>query len=107
MLAQVYIRRHMRKVEKLILSTTAVLDAESVSRYRRTMIALESMPPEMVRGIAAEQMFSIIAPQENEHAFYRAYLAELYRYRVNKVAILSTYQCLVDFAENYVLSSRI
>jgi pimeloyl-ACP methyl ester carboxylesterase len=105
MLAQVFIRRHPQKVSKLVLSTTAVLDDESAARYRQLMAMLEPMDQATVTQVAQEQMLNIIAPPESDHAFYRAYLNELYTYRVDKQALLSTYRSLLDFAENWKLSS--
>jgi pimeloyl-ACP methyl ester carboxylesterase len=104
MLAQVFIRRHPQKVSKLILSTTAVLDDDSAARYRQLMAMLEPMDQATVTQVAQEQMFNIIAPPESDHAFYRAYLNELYTYRVDKQALLSTYRSLLDFADNWKLS---
>jgi pimeloyl-ACP methyl ester carboxylesterase len=104
MLAQVFIRRHPDKVSKLILSTTAVLDDDSAARYRQLMALLEPMDQATVTQVAQEQMFNIIAPPESDHAFYRAYLNELYTYRVDKQALLSTYRSLLDFADNWKLS---
>jgi pimeloyl-ACP methyl ester carboxylesterase len=105
MLAQVFIRRHPQKVSKLVLSTTAVLDDESAARYRQLMAMLEPMDQATVTQVAQEQMFNIIAPPASDHAFSRAYLNELYTYRVNKQALLSTYRSLLDFADNWKLSS--
>ena len=46
-------------------------------------------------------MFDIMSPPENEHAFYRAYLNELYNFRVDKAALLSGFRCMIDFAETF------
>lgn len=105
MLAQVFIRRHPDRVKKLVLSTTAVLDEESTTRYQQALDALQKMDDAQVREMAKSTMFDIIAPPEDMQAFYRAYLDELYTERVNREELLSTYHCLLDFANNYTLSA--
>lgn len=105
MLAQVYVRRLPEKVDKLILSTTAVLDEESVQRYRQGIEVFSPLPSEQVAEFARNMMFEIIAPPESDHDFYRAYLDELYSYRIHKTELLSTYHALVDFADNYTLTA--
>ncbi len=100
MLAQVFVRRHPSRVSKLILSTTAALDSQSAARYQQALDGLTPLPPEAVSDLAKQQMFMTIAPHEEEADFWRAYLDELYSYRVSKDEIISTYQCLLDFAQN-------
>ncbi|GAB4321545.1 MAG: hypothetical protein Kow00117_10730 [Phototrophicales bacterium] len=105
MLAQVFVRRHRHLVDRLVLSTTAVLDADSAQRYRQALEMIRPMPPEQVTEVAQQMMFQIIAPPDEQAAFYRAYLKELYTYRVDKAALISTYEALLDFAQNITLSS--
>lgn len=100
MLAQIYVRRHPQKVDKLILSTTAVLDDDNIAQYKQALTMIDSATPEQVAELAPQMLFAIIAPPENLHAFYRAYLHELYTYRIDKAELLSTYRCLLDFAQN-------
>jgi pimeloyl-ACP methyl ester carboxylesterase len=52
-----------------------------------------------VREQAAKQFFAIIAPSENEANFYRAYLKELFSYRLNKEDIMSTYKAMIDYMQ--------
>lgn len=104
MLAQVFVRRHSGRVKKLVLSTTAILDDESITRYWDILNLLEPLPDEQVSHLAAEQMLETAAPPAAERAFWRAYLHELFTYRVNKRELLSTFRCLIDFAENHHLA---
>lgn len=106
MLAQIYVRRHPQKVNKLILSTTAVLDDANIKQYQQALAMVDSATPEQVAELAPQMMFTIIAPPENLHDFYRAYLHELYTYRIDKEELLSTYRCLLDFAQNTELSAE-
>lgn len=103
MLAQVFVRRHRALVDKLVLSTTAVLDDETAERYRQALQMMQPMDAEQVAELAQQMMFQIIAPPADQHAFYRAYLKELYTQRVDKAALISTYEALLDFAENITL----
>jgi pimeloyl-ACP methyl ester carboxylesterase len=103
MLAQVFVRRHRAFVDKLVLSTTAVLDEASTGRYRQGIAMIDAAPEDVVMENAKETMFTIMQPPEAMHDFYRAYLDELYSYRVDKAALASTYHALLDFADNYTL----
>ncbi len=105
MLAQVFVRRHPDRVNKLILSTTAVLDENSTERYQQALAMMQPLSDDEVATTAQQMMFDIIAPPEDMHAFYRAYLDELYTERLTKEDLISTYQCLIDFAENITFSA--
>jgi pimeloyl-ACP methyl ester carboxylesterase len=104
MVAQVLVRRQPLRVAKLVLSTTTVLDTDSASRYRQSLDMLRPLPPETAADFAKDYMLRTVAPPENEMDFWRAYLDELYSYRINKAELISTYECLLDFAENYRFS---
>lgn len=105
MLAQVFIRRHPDLIGKVILSTTAVLDEETIGRYRQALEVIEPLPDEQVAMLAKQMMFTTMQPTPEHHAFYRAYLDELYSYRVNKDGIMSLYRALIDFASHPALSN--
>jgi pimeloyl-ACP methyl ester carboxylesterase len=104
MVAQCFVRRHPDRLNSLMLSTTGVLDSESAQRYRQQMDALSPLPEAVVREGAKEQFFTIIAPPEHEADFWRAYLDELFSYRLGKDDLLSTLQCVIDYTENYFFS---
>lgn len=105
MLAQVFVRRHPERVARLVLSTTAVFDAERAERYRTLLNMVEPTDEATVLSMAKEQMLATIAPPEHLHAFQRAYLDELYGQRLGKHDIVTTYQALLDFAENVPLNA--
>ncbi len=105
MLAQVFIRRHAEQVAKVVLSTTAVLDEDSAARYEQALAMVAPLPPEEVAAMAKQMMFATMQPPPEYHAFYQAYLDELYSYRVDKAEIMSLYSALLDFATHDALSS--
>lgn len=105
MLAQVFIRRHTGLIDRVVLSTTAVLDESSAERYRQALAMVEPTDEATVLEMAKVQMLEIIAPPDDMRDFYRAYLDELFSYRVDKDALASTYRALLDFADNVTLSA--
>ncbi|TVR20307.1 MAG: alpha/beta hydrolase [Anaerolineaceae bacterium] len=106
MLAQIFIRRHPALVAKVVLSTTAVFDAASVERYRQALAMVEPLPDDEVAAMAKQMMFATMQPPPDKHAFYRAYLDELYSYRVDKAGIVSLYRALLDFADHGAMAER-
>ena len=105
MLAQVFVRRHPQRVARLVLSTTAVFDTDTADRHRTLLNAFGPADEATVLSMAKEQVFATIAPIESLHAFYRAYLDELYSQRLTKHDLVTLYQALLDFAENVQLSA--
>ncbi len=104
MLGQVFIRRHPERVGKVILSTTAVLDETTVANYRQALALIEPLPDDQVAEMAKQMMFVTMQPPTEQHEFYRAYLDELYSYRVDKRGIMSLYQALIDFSAHPAIS---
>lgn len=99
MLAQIFVRRHPRKVAKLVLSTTTPPDKAQIERYQQLLEMVKFAPEDMLREQAAKQFFGIIAPPENEADFYRAYLKELFSFRMDKADIRSTYEAIIDYMQ--------
>lgn len=97
MLAQVFVRRHPSRVAKLILSTTSAPDPAQADKYRQERAFLADLSEDVVRVGAKERMYQIIAPPPTEESFWRAYMEELFGYRLGKADLLSTYDCLIDF----------
>lgn len=104
MVAQVFARTYPQMVDRLILSTTAIPDAETIKRYQQMAQMIAAAPEETVLEGAKQQMFQTMAPPEHEAAFWRAYLDELYSERQSKADLLSTYQCMVDFTMSYIFT---
>lgn len=97
MLAQVFLRCHPEWVAKIILSTTTAPIAESAERYIQLRDMAKVAPPELLAETAQSQMFSTIAPPDNEAEFYRAYLKELYEQRLTKADIITIYEAIIDY----------
>lgn len=100
MVAQVFVRRYPHSVHNLILSTTAPPSQATGLKYQEQMALLAALDDAIVREGAKHQLFTTIAPPENEAVFWRAYLNELFTVRQGKPDILSTYHCLIDFMLN-------
>lgn len=100
MIAQVFARRHGDRVDKLILSTTAAPDPQAADRYEQELKMFADLPEDVIRQGAKQRFYDIIAPPEDEGAFWRAYFEELFGHRLGKADLLSTYHCLIDFMRN-------
>lgn len=103
MVAQAFVRAYPQYVDRMILSTTAVLDADAVRRYQQQLQMILPLPEADVLQGAKAQMLSTMAPPEAELALWTAYLDELYSERLGKDALVSTYHCIIDFAMSYHL----
>jgi pimeloyl-ACP methyl ester carboxylesterase len=97
MVAQVFMREYPEQVAKVILSTTTAPDASQAARYTEIMSFLQMSDQALVREMAQPQMFAMIAPPEAELQFWRAYVRELFEYRLGKEDLLSLYRCMIDF----------
>lgn len=97
MLAQVFMRQHPNKAKKVVLSTTTPPEKSHIERYQQLFEMTKLAPDDLLRETAQTQMLSIIAPPDNEIAFYKAYLKELYEQRLDKADIVSIYSAIIDF----------
>lgn len=103
MIAQVLVREYPKRVNKLVLSSTGILDEETLKNYKQTARLLSIAPQSMVKNRTKKRMIEIIAPPEDQLQFWEAFLEELYNDRVGKREILSTFESMIDFVENYDL----
>jgi pimeloyl-ACP methyl ester carboxylesterase len=101
MVAQCFVRQHPHRVDRLALSTTAALDSESAAPYRQQAEMLAALPAEVVRAGAKDRFLDMVAPPDDERAFWTAYIEELFDHRLDKEDILSTLACILDFATHY------
>ncbi|MEM9954683.1 MAG: alpha/beta hydrolase [Chloroflexota bacterium] len=97
MLAQVFLRAYPERVAKIVLSTTTVPDASHIERYQQLLGMAQVAPDDLLAKTAQTQMFSTIAPADNDADFYHAYLKELYEQRLAKTDIVTIYQAIIDF----------
>lgn len=99
MIAQEFVRRHPQRVAKLILSTTTPPDTRQRERYQPLLEMVQATPDERLQEQAVQMFMGIIAPPDEQQAFYRAYLGELFEERMSKADVVSTYQALLDFTQ--------
>lgn len=104
MVAQVFTRQYAPRVDRLILSTTAAPNAEQVAVYRTQAEMIQAAPDELVAEFSKGRFLEMVAPPEAERAFWTAYIDELFSLRLGKADLLSTVNCIIDFADNYQLS---
>ncbi len=104
MVAQAFVRRHPSRVDRVVLSTTTVLDAQAVERYRQQAAMIAAAPPELALESSKAYFVQMIAPPDDERAFWTAYVDELFSERLNKDDLLSTVACMLDFAEHVPLA---
>lgn len=102
--AQAFIRRHPARADRVVLSTTTALDAQAAERYRQQAAMIAAAPPELALESSKAYFFQMIAPPDDERAFWAAYVDELFSERLGKDEVLSTIACMLDFAENFLLS---
>jgi len=105
MIAQVFVRRHGKRTNKLILSTTTAPDPKQAENYEQQREMIAQSPEALVMETAKKRMFGMINPAEHEAKFWEAYLDELYSKRLDKQDLLSTYDCILDYMTNYEFSS--
>jgi pimeloyl-ACP methyl ester carboxylesterase len=101
MIAQVFVRQHASRVNKVILSTTTAPDTKQGEHYQQLLDMIATAPEELVRETAKTQMYSMINPPDSEAKFWTAYLDELYTERLHKNDLVSTYHCLIDYMTHY------
>ncbi|MBN2072614.1 MAG: alpha/beta hydrolase [Actinobacteria bacterium] len=105
-LAQVFVRKYPRGVEKLILSNTS--GPESVMSKGRLVITGLSLPlfPEWVlKRVYKKNYLRILSDVgEEEKAYWRAFMTELLYLRTTREEIVNMYRALCDYAKNYRFS---
>jgi pimeloyl-ACP methyl ester carboxylesterase len=99
MLAQILVRRHPERINKVILSTTSAPDAQSASNYAEQLAMIEGLDEATLAQVAQQTMLGTMQVSDEDKAFWQAYLAELYEVRLSKADIVSTYQSLIDFMQ--------
>ncbi len=105
MLAQVFVRNYHHRVDKLIISTTTLPNAEYAHRYLTALELMLPLPDDEAMNGAKAWIFETIAPNDEHALITRAFVDELYSQRLNKADLMSTQQCLVDFHTNYHFSA--
>jgi lipase len=104
MVAQAFVRRHPSRADRVVLSTTTALDAQAAERYRQQAAMIAAAPPELATESSKAYFVQMIAPPDDERAFWTAYVDELFSERLTQDDLLSTVVCMLDFAENVSLA---
>lgn len=99
MVAQVFARRYPQHIHKLVLSSTT--SSPNSRAYKRQIRLLRPLPYFLIRSHAQRRLARIMAPPPDQAAFWEAYIHELFSQRLSKADLLSSFCCMVDFAENY------
>lgn len=99
MVAQVFVRRHTGRTERLILSHTVLPDPARGKKIRRVvrMLPFFSMP--LLRALFRKRMASLL-PKVPELAMTRAYLEDVVAHHLKKERMIPGYRCVVDFDTN-------
>jgi len=101
MIAQVFVRRHSEHVNKLILSTTTAPNSQHAENYQQQREMVSQSPDDLVMETAKSRMYGMVNPSDHEQHFWKAYLDELYSYRLTKDDLLSTYDSIIDYMTAY------
>jgi pimeloyl-ACP methyl ester carboxylesterase len=102
--AQVLIQRYPSRVKKVVLSGTAPLIVVRWKKHlnSRLLPIATRLPERVVMSLFKRIVSPLITVQESERAFWKAYLDELFRQRLNKADVLSHLQTTRDAQMNYV-----
>ena len=96
--AQVFVRRHPDRTERLILSHTVLPDPARGKKIAGVVRVLPFFPMPLLRALFRKRMASLL-PKVPELAMTRAYLEEAVS-RLEKRKMTSGYRCVVDFDTN-------
>jgi len=98
MLAISLVQHHPAQIGKLILSSTAIPGAAAAKSYQQMDRLVSLMPSSLARRFMKRRLLQIVDPPAAEYAFWKAYMDELFGFRLSKADIQSTLRCIVDFA---------
>ncbi len=100
MVAQVFVRRHPGRTERLILSHTVLPDPARGRQVAGVLRWLPHLPMPLLRALFRMRMGGLL-PKVPELAMTRAYLAEVVVRHLKKERMIPGYRCVVDFDTNY------
>lgn len=102
MIAQVFVRRHPARVANMVLSATGIPEP---GPYREQLQTMRLMPGFVLARFLPRRMLQVMAVADDQHAFWEAYLKELFMERLEKADTLATLLAILDFADNYSLAA--
>jgi pimeloyl-ACP methyl ester carboxylesterase len=102
--AQCFVRKYPKIVDKLILSHTIGPKPERVKRTRRAVIILFLFPLFLIRFLFKRETTKLLDAEHGEYEFWSAYLQEEIL-RLNKKAIMNILKRGIDFDQHYAFKS--
>jgi pimeloyl-ACP methyl ester carboxylesterase len=100
-MAQVFVRRHPGRTERLILSHTFLPEPGSrIRQMERALRLFRYVPEGLLRTLFRKRMAGLL-PKTPETALFRAYVQEVAELHVTKKSLLALYGRIVDLYANY------
>jgi len=106
MLAQVLVRRHPARVDRLILSHTGPPAPDSGRKLQRLLPLLRILPGGMLRGLLKRSLSRLEPPEDAQDVerYYAPYREAMDR--ISKPDILAMYLRAVDYLTNYSFTAQ-
>jgi len=101
LVAQVFVRRHPRKVRRLALSHTGFPDPQRGAALKKSLRLLNLLPWGMVRSVFKRRTMDLLPHDHPEAALSEAFYAEMLDYRLNKPQLINVYTRAADLDLNY------
>lgn len=99
--AQTMVRRHPRRIERLILSNTGV-PLQHLARGRKIANAvLSSIPWPVLRRVMGKSILKLLGAPQDELPFWRAYTRELFATRLAKPDVMANLRIQYDYHLRY------
>ena len=95
--AQVYVRRYVRRTEKLVISHAGLPDPERGEQIARAMWWMKLLPASLMRALLKRRLGSLLPQERPEGVFMAAYLQEALRAPGTKERFLNGFRLAMDF----------
>lgn len=95
-IAQVFVRRHPGRVEKLIISHAGLPNPARGQKIRRALRWLPLLPMGALRAIARKRLSQFLPQENGRMAFIRAHVLEHMNVHLTKEGFLNTFRCMLD-----------
>ncbi len=97
--AQVFVRRHPERTERLVVSHAGCPDPERGRKIAGALRWLRLLPMALLRAIVRKRLAGLL-PEGPAGAMLAAYVAEVLTYQTTKTGLLNGYRRVVDFDLN-------
>jgi pimeloyl-ACP methyl ester carboxylesterase len=102
--AQIFVRRHPDRVDRLIVSLAGPPDAERGKQIARAMRWLRLLPAGLLRALVSRSLGRLLPEGLPEASFYRAYMREVFSTTLTKEVLLNSYRRAMDMDLNYTFT---